>query len=136
MSNPFAYIMAPKEESELKTIQRACQVSCDVFTKYLKDQIMEVIDADKVRGFSIQFETEPFFFYMMHPPVRFPILVSLHFCCLGLKGKVAYIFFIPFPSLTACESSDIILVVSSSSEQGLCGMYFSLCFSGKKNKTF
>lgn len=47
VSNAFAYIMAPKEESEIKTMQRACQVTCDVFNKYLKDQIMEVIDADK-----------------------------------------------------------------------------------------
>lgn len=46
-SNTFAYIMAPKEEPEVKIIQRACQVTCDVFNKYLKDQIMEVIDADK-----------------------------------------------------------------------------------------
>ena len=48
VSNPFAYIMAPKEENELKIIQRACQVTCDVFNKYLKDQIMEIIDAEKV----------------------------------------------------------------------------------------
>ena len=48
VSNPLAYIMAPKEESEVKTIQRACMVTTDVFNKYLKDQIMEVIDADKV----------------------------------------------------------------------------------------
>ena len=48
MSNQFAYIMAPKEENELKIIQRACQVTCDVFNKYLKDQIMEIIDAEKV----------------------------------------------------------------------------------------
>ena len=40
--------MSPKEESELKTIQKACVATCDVFSKYLKEQIMEVIDADKV----------------------------------------------------------------------------------------
>lgn len=43
--------MAPKEESEIKTIQRASQVTCDVFNKYLKEQIMEIIDADKVNYF-------------------------------------------------------------------------------------
>ncbi|PVD20893.1 hypothetical protein C0Q70_19056 [Pomacea canaliculata] len=51
-SNTFAYIMAPKEEPEVKIIQRACQVTCDVFNKYLKDQIMEVIDADKASSIS------------------------------------------------------------------------------------
>ena len=40
--------MAVKEDAELKTIQRASQVTCDVFSKYLKEQIMEVIDNDKV----------------------------------------------------------------------------------------
>ncbi|KAK6982924.1 FACT complex subunit SPT16-like isoform X1 [Biomphalaria glabrata] len=47
VSSQFAYIMAPKEESEIKTIQKASQVTCDVFNKYLKEQIMEIIDADK-----------------------------------------------------------------------------------------
>ena len=44
----MAVVMAVKEDAELKTIQRACQVTCDVFSKYLKEQIMEVIDNDKV----------------------------------------------------------------------------------------
>lgn len=39
--------MAPKEESELSVIKKACQVSVDLFNKYLKEQIMEIIDADK-----------------------------------------------------------------------------------------
>ena len=43
----IAYIMAPKEDPELVTIKKACLVSMDVFSKYLKDHIMEVIDADK-----------------------------------------------------------------------------------------
>ncbi|ESO89772.1 hypothetical protein LOTGIDRAFT_124718 [Lottia gigantea] len=47
VSTAFAYIMASKEETEQKTIQRACQVTCDVFNKYLKEQIMEIIDAEK-----------------------------------------------------------------------------------------
>lgn len=44
----IAYIMAPKEDSEIVTVKKACIVSIDVFSKYLKDHIMEVIDADKV----------------------------------------------------------------------------------------
>jgi len=44
----MAVVMAPKEESELRTIQKACTATCEVFNKYLKEQIMETIDADKV----------------------------------------------------------------------------------------
>ncbi|XP_076357852.1 SPT16 homolog, facilitates chromatin remodeling subunit dre4 [Tachypleus tridentatus] len=47
VSSAIAYIMAPKEESELATIKKACQVTVDVYTKYLRDQLMEIIDADK-----------------------------------------------------------------------------------------
>lgn len=46
-SAPIAYLMAPKEESEILTIKKACLVTVDVFTKYLKDQIMEIIDSEK-----------------------------------------------------------------------------------------
>ncbi|KAJ8303246.1 hypothetical protein KUTeg_019642 [Tegillarca granosa] len=47
VSSSLAYIMAPKEESEIKTMQKACSVTCDVFSKYLKEQIMTAIDAEK-----------------------------------------------------------------------------------------
>ncbi|KAH9507770.1 splicing associated factor Dre4 [Bulinus truncatus] len=58
VSPQFAYIMAPKEESEVKTIQKASQVTCDVFNKHLKEQIMEIIDADKSGGkYSLKFST-------------------------------------------------------------------------------
>ncbi|XP_018564302.1 FACT complex subunit spt16 [Anoplophora glabripennis] len=41
------YLMAPKEDTEILTIKKACMVTVDVFTKYLKDQIMEIIDSEK-----------------------------------------------------------------------------------------
>lgn len=44
----MAYIMSPKEEPELLTIKKACLVSVDVFGKYLKEYILEIIDAEKV----------------------------------------------------------------------------------------
>ncbi|CAG2061750.1 unnamed protein product, partial [Timema podura] len=47
ISAAIAYIMAPKEDSEILTTKKACLVSVDVFNKYLKDQIMEIIDSDK-----------------------------------------------------------------------------------------
>lgn len=49
VSAAAAYIMSPKEDSEILTIKKACLVTSDVFTKYLKDQIMEIIDSDRVR---------------------------------------------------------------------------------------
>lgn len=47
MSTVVAYIMSAKEDSEVSTIKKACQVSVDIFNKYLKDQVMEIIDSDK-----------------------------------------------------------------------------------------
>ena len=48
VSAPLAYEMAVKEEAEIKLMQKASQITCDVFSKYLRDQIMEIIDAEKV----------------------------------------------------------------------------------------
>lgn len=47
----IAYIMSPKEEPELTTIRKACLISVDVFGKYLKDNIYDIVDAEKVRQF-------------------------------------------------------------------------------------
>ncbi|XP_063359714.1 FACT complex subunit spt16 [Cydia amplana] len=47
VSASFANLMATKEDSEIITVKKACLVTVDVFTKYLKDQIMEIIDSDK-----------------------------------------------------------------------------------------
>ena len=47
MSSPLALIMAVKEDSELNTIKKACQVTVDVFSKYVKEQVMDIIDSDK-----------------------------------------------------------------------------------------
>lgn len=48
VSAAVAAVMAPKEESELNIIKKASNVTVDVFTKYLKDQLMDIIDSDKV----------------------------------------------------------------------------------------
>ncbi|CAB4067888.1 FACT complex subunit spt16,FACT complex subunit SPT16 [Lepeophtheirus salmonis] len=47
IANEVAYVMAPKDEGELNTIKRACQVSMDIYNKYLKEQIIDIIDNDK-----------------------------------------------------------------------------------------
>ncbi|KAG0726841.1 FACT complex subunit spt16 [Chionoecetes opilio] len=47
MSSNMAIVMASKEESEVITIRKACSATVDVFSKYLKEQIMDIIDRDK-----------------------------------------------------------------------------------------
>jgi len=52
LSVPFGYLMAPKEESELSIIKKAAGLSSDIFSKYLKEQIMDIIDGDKKKSHS------------------------------------------------------------------------------------
>ncbi|GIY82430.1 FACT complex subunit SPT16 [Caerostris extrusa] len=46
-SSYLAYVMAPKEDNEVMLIKRACQATVDLYSRYLKDQLMEIIDSDK-----------------------------------------------------------------------------------------
>jgi nucleosome binding factor SPN SPT16 subunit len=43
----IAYVMTVKEVPQILIIKKAFFVSVDVYNKYLKDQIMEIIDIDK-----------------------------------------------------------------------------------------
>jgi len=45
----MAYVMAAKDEAELITVKKACQATMDLFSKFLKEQLMDLIDKDKVR---------------------------------------------------------------------------------------
>ncbi|XP_032592333.1 FACT complex subunit spt16 isoform X2 [Drosophila grimshawi] len=47
ISTIIAYLMCPKDESEINNIRKASLVSMDIFNKYLKDEIMDIIDSDK-----------------------------------------------------------------------------------------
>ncbi|GAB6025748.1 splicing associated factor Dre4 [Chamberlinius hualienensis] len=47
VSAPVALLLAPKEDAELNLIRKASQITVDVYTKYLKDNIMAIIDDDK-----------------------------------------------------------------------------------------
>jgi hypothetical protein len=66
VSADIAYVMAPKEEPELLIMKKACFVSVDVFNKYLKDQIMEIIDSDKVSIFASFLSHMSFFLIHYH----------------------------------------------------------------------
>lgn len=48
ISGSMAYLMCPKDEPEINNIRKAALVSMELFNKYLKDQIMEIVDSDKV----------------------------------------------------------------------------------------
>lgn len=48
VSAGLAHVMAPKDESEMSVVKKACQATCDIYNKYLKQQIIDVIDAEKV----------------------------------------------------------------------------------------
>ena len=47
-------MMAVKEDGEINLVKRASQVTCDVFTKKLKEDIMEIVDAEKARHINFQ----------------------------------------------------------------------------------
>ena len=48
ISAGLAYVMAPKDETELSVVKKACQATCDIYNKYLKTQIIDAIDSEKV----------------------------------------------------------------------------------------
>lgn len=52
LTSVFGYLMAPKEDSEISTIKKAAGLSSDLFGKYLKEQIMDIIDRDKSKSHS------------------------------------------------------------------------------------
>jgi len=51
----MAYAMAAKDNTELMTMKKACQATMDLFSKFLKEQLMDLIDKDKVCLLSVCF---------------------------------------------------------------------------------
>lgn len=47
-----ASVLAVKEENEINTIKKACEITNKIFSKYLKDQIINIIDNEKVGAFT------------------------------------------------------------------------------------
>lgn len=43
----MSIVMSIKEETELNTMRKASSATVDVFSKYLKEQIMDIVDRDK-----------------------------------------------------------------------------------------
>lgn len=52
LTTAFGYLMAPKDDAEISIIKKAAGLSSDIFSKYLKEQIMDIIDGDKKKSHS------------------------------------------------------------------------------------
>ncbi|KAJ7365044.1 FACT complex subunit SPT16 [Desmophyllum pertusum] len=47
ISSAVAYVMSIREDQEITHVKKAAQVSSDIFVKYFKKQIMEIVDDEK-----------------------------------------------------------------------------------------
>merc|ERR1719334_1614509 len=52
MASSLGYLMAAKEDVELGLVKKAAGLSSDIFSKYLKEQIIDFIDGDKKKPHS------------------------------------------------------------------------------------
>ncbi len=69
VSVPFGLILAPKDDTEVALIKTAAGASCGVWTKHLRTQIIEIVDAEKVSKYFVaklaSQETHVLNFYVM-----------------------------------------------------------------------
>ncbi|NXN99356.1 SP16H protein, partial [Rhinopomastus cyanomelas] len=117
ISGAVAYTMAAKEEGEVQLMRRAAAITADVFTKFFKERVLEIVDADeKVRHSRLAEAVEkaledkrflggadPGAVELCYPPIiqsgghyqlKFSVVSDknpLHFgaitCCLGIRYK-------------------------------------------------
>lgn len=50
ISAVVAYTMAVKEDGELALMKKAAAITSEVYSKFFKERVMEIVDADEVRG--------------------------------------------------------------------------------------
>ena len=48
ISAAVGYAMAAKEDGELGLMRKAAAITSEVFTKFFKERVMEIVDADEV----------------------------------------------------------------------------------------
>lgn len=54
ISAVVAYTMAVKEDGELGLMKKAAAITSEVYSKFFKERVMEIVDADEVgRGNSV-----------------------------------------------------------------------------------
>lgn len=49
ISAVVAYTMAVKEDGELSMMKKAAAITSEVYSKFFKERVMEIVDADEVR---------------------------------------------------------------------------------------
>ena len=49
ISAVVAYTIAVKEDGELNLMKKAACITSEVFNKFFKERVMEIVDADEVR---------------------------------------------------------------------------------------
>lgn len=47
MSSVFAYTSAVKDSAEVEIIKNACKITCTVFSKLVKQEIVSIVDEEK-----------------------------------------------------------------------------------------
>lgn len=70
ISAVVAYTMAAKEDGELQLMRKAAAITSEVFSKFFKERVMEIVDADEVS-----------FWGEFRPKRVSQITVFVHFCC-------------------------------------------------------
>lgn len=50
ISAVVAYTMAVKEDGELGLMKKAAAITSEVYSKFFKERVMEIVDADEVSG--------------------------------------------------------------------------------------
>ena len=48
ISASIAYLLAVKDEEELGLIRKACEITGKLYSKHLKDQIINTVDSERV----------------------------------------------------------------------------------------
>jgi Xaa-Pro aminopeptidase len=60
ISGSIGYLLAVKDNEELNLIRKACEITGKLYSKHLKDQIINIVDSERV-GKQIQYFFELIF---------------------------------------------------------------------------
>lgn len=98
ISAVVAYTMAVKEDGELGLMKKAAAITSEVYSKFFKERVMEIVDADEVSGRIVGLVV-----YcpldQLHPPqpcsfifvnVFLVRLIMIHFICIALIRKLRH----------------------------------------------
>lgn len=55
ISSSIGYLLSIKDDEEVKLIRKACEITGKLYSKQLKDQIINIVDSERVRFTKIYF---------------------------------------------------------------------------------